>query len=53
MSQPGDKFNAVAETRVVLLCARCKQPVAQGDNHECKEIKDENSNTQEPEAQTQ
>lgn len=53
MSNPGDKLELKAGTNVVLLCARCKQPVRQGVNHECKETQNENSSTQEPETQNQ
>jgi hypothetical protein len=45
----GEKFEWKEGAAAVLLCARCKEPVQTGDNHECKELKNEDSNTQQTE----
>jgi hypothetical protein len=35
----GEKVNIHEGARILLLCARCKEPVEQGKEHICKENK--------------
>lgn len=43
----GEKVNFQEGTAAILLCARCKEPVIAGNNHECKELKDEDNQKKE------
>lgn len=43
----GDSFEIVEGAAALLLCAKCKQPVKAGDNHQCGEDKHESSEKKE------
>lgn len=40
----GESFNVQEGAAILLLCARCHEPVKAGDSHKCKEIPNEASN---------
>ena len=43
----GESFNVQEGAAILLLCARCHEPVKAGDSHQCKEIPNESNETSE------